>query len=240
MAAVQAEFSFDRSGWPSSSARLTQTMTKTPIAATLILATSVLTAGAASAQVIWGPAYVRPYRYAYPPPYARVYPPPPYAYYPPAYPPYGPPMVYYGPPRVDYGPALPPPPPPPRPPPRYAGAPAPAAAPRRFEVYFPFDKADLDLDAREVIHDAAGYAGQTPGARLVVVGHTDTSGSDAHNDPLSQRRARAVQEALADDGVDAGATQMDWTGKRDLEVPTPDGVKESRNRRVTILVEPPA
>jgi len=74
---------------------------------------------------------------------------------------------------------------------------------------------------------------------MVVVGHTDTSGSDAYNDPLSRRRAEAVRDGLASAGVDTGAVEMDWKGKHDPEVATADGVKEPRNRRVTILVEPP-
>jgi len=210
----------------------------TAAAAVLTFAAVDLTSVGAHAQAVWVPAYPGVYRHIYPRPYWRRVVVARYGF-PPPYGPYGPPVVYYGPPRAYY--AAPPPPPPPPPPQqlRPQAFQAHPAQPQRFEVYFPFDQSDIIPAAHDVIRAAAAYQARTPGAHMVVVGHTDTSGSDAYNDPLSRRRAEAVRETLGAEGVDNGAVEMDWKGKHDLEVATANGVKEPRNRRVTILVEPP-
>ena len=117
----------------------------------------------------------------------------------------------------------------------HAPAPAPAAPEaRQFVVYFPFDQSVLTTDAQAVVQSAANYATQGNATRIVVVGHTDTSGSARYNVRLSERRARTVADALVGLGVNSGALAVDWKGKTDLAVQTPDGVKEPLNRRATI------
>ena len=85
-----------------------------------------------------------------------------------------------------------------------------------------------------MISEAANYANAGHATRVIVVGHTDTSGSPAYNVRLSERRAKAVADALVGQGVGAGALQVDWKGETQLAVPTPDGTKEPLNRRSTI------
>ena len=55
---------------------------------------------------------------------------------------------------------------------------------------------------------------------------------------LSERRAKAVADALVGGGVDQSKLQVNWTGEKDLAVATPDGVKEPLNRRATININP--
>ncbi len=101
-------------------------------------------------------------------------------------------------------------------------------------MYFPFDKSFLTTDAQAVVQQAAQYANQGHATRIVVVGHTDTSGSAAYNLRLSERRAKTVADALVSQGVAQNTLQVDWKGKTDLAVQTGDGVKEPLNRRATI------
>ncbi|MBE7218666.1 MAG: OmpA family protein, partial [Caulobacteraceae bacterium] len=105
---------------------------------------------------------------------------------------------------------------------------------RQFVVYFPFDQSILTTDAQAVVQAAAQYAASGAATRIVVVGHTDTSGSAAYNVRLSERRARTVADALVGLGVNQGVLAVDWKGEADLAVATPDGVKEPLNRRATI------
>jgi len=70
--------------------------------------------------------------------------------------------------------------------------------------------------------------------RIVVVGHTDTSGSAAYNVRLSERRAKATADALVGAGVNQTALAVDWKGETMPAVATGDGVKEPLNRRATI------
>ena len=142
----------------------------------------------------------------------------------------------FGPEAAPPPPPPPPPGPPPPPPPPEQAPPPPAAAPeaRQFVVYFPFDQSILTTDAQAVVQAAANYATQGAATRIVVVGHTDTSGSARYNVRLSERRARTVADALVGLGVSQGVLAVDWKGKTDLAVQTPDGVKEPLNRRATI------
>jgi outer membrane protein OmpA-like peptidoglycan-associated protein len=85
-----------------------------------------------------------------------------------------------------------------------------------------------------VVQEAATYASGGNATRVVVVGHADLSGSPAYNVRLSERRAKAVADALVGLGVNQGALQVDWKGESQPAVPTADGVKEPLNRRSTI------
>jgi OOP family OmpA-OmpF porin len=106
-----------------------------------------------------------------------------------------------------------------------------------FLVFFNFNKSDLTDDARSIIKTAASEAGQQQVTKLTVTGHTDTVGSDAYNMRLSMRRAVAVEKELVHDGVPEGEIAIFAKGKRDLLVPTADGVKEPQNRRVQIVLD---
>ena len=119
-----------------------------------------------------------------------------------------------------------PPPPPPPPPPAYTA--------KQFIVYFPFDQYILTPEAQAVVQEAANYASAGHATKVVVVGHTDTSGSSAYNVRLSERRAKAVADALVGMGVAQTALSVDWKGETMPAVATGDGVKEPLNRRSTI------
>ena len=75
-------------------------------------------------------------------------------------------------------------------------------------------------------------------SRITVVGHTDTMGSADFNQRLSVRRANVVVEALVDMGARRAAITATGVGKTDLAVPTADGVREAKNRRAVIGLQP--
>jgi outer membrane protein OmpA-like peptidoglycan-associated protein len=110
-------------------------------------------------------------------------------------------------------------------------------APLNYLVFFDFNKSDLTGDARSIIHDAADHAAKAGPTKLTVTGHTDTVGSASYNLRLSRRRAEAVEKELVKDGVPAAEIAIFAKGKQELLVPTGDGVREPRNRRVQIVFE---
>jgi iron complex outermembrane receptor protein len=112
---------------------------------------------------------------------------------------------------------------------------APAVLARNYVVFFDFNKSDLTADAAKVVDQAAANAGPAKATEISVTGHTDTVGSDAYNLRLSRRRAESVAAQLEKDGVPASEIAILAKGKRDLLVPTADGVREPQNRRVTIV-----
>jgi iron complex outermembrane receptor protein len=111
------------------------------------------------------------------------------------------------------------------------------AAPRSYLVFFDFNKSDLTPQAVSIVNQAAANAGPAKVTQLTVTGHTDTVGSDAYNMRLSRRRAEAVATQLEKDGIPSSEIQIIAKGKRDLLVPTGDGVKEPQNRRVQIVYD---
>jgi iron complex outermembrane receptor protein len=114
---------------------------------------------------------------------------------------------------------------------------APAPAPKSYLVFFDFNKSDLTPQAVTIVDQAAHNAGPAKVTQLTVTGHTDTVGSDAYNMRLSRRRAESVAAQLEKDGISSSEIAIVAKGKRDLLVPTADGVKEPQNRRVTIVYD---
>ena len=75
--------------------------------------------------------------------------------------------------------------------------------------------------------------------RIVVTGHTDTVGSQAYNQALSERRAAAVEAEMVRQGMNAA--QIETVGRSFTEplVPTGPGVREPQNRRAVIDLNAP-
>lgn len=77
-----------------------------------------------------------------------------------------------------------------------------------------------------------------PVVTLYIAGHADTTGPREYNYELSQRRAAAVRAELERQGMQVGDyndLRIEAEGETDLAVPTADGVREQRNRRVEII-----
>ncbi|KJE35253.1 cell envelope biogenesis protein OmpA [Thalassospira sp. HJ] len=117
-----------------------------------------------------------------------------------------------------------------------APAPVAAAEPRLFTIFFDFDSVAITPVSERVL-DAAAEQWATSMGDITVVGHTDSSGSAAYNLGLSERRAAAALGELTGRGVKGDMIESDAVGEGDLLIPTPDGVREPRNRRVTISVD---
>jgi OmpA-OmpF porin, OOP family len=83
---------------------------------------------------------------------------------------------------------------------------APAAAPKiiilAFEdVHFYFDKSTLTPKAQEILKRNIQLLKENPKAQVRIAGYTSASGTQAYNQKLSERRAKAVQEYLIDEGI---------------------------------------
>ena len=104
-----------------------------------------------------------------------------------------------------------------------------------YLVFFAWDQADLTPVTQAVLDQvAADYARGEP-TRVTVAGHADRSGTEAYNLALSEQRARNVARALVQRGVPQRALDVQWFGESQPRIPTPDGVREPRNRRVEIV-----
>jgi OOP family OmpA-OmpF porin len=135
-------------------------------------------------------------------------------------------------------PVLPPPPPPvlPPPPPPRVEPPRVACPTNEFKVYFEWDRSTLNQAARDTISTAIAQARNCNIGNVVVVGHTDTSGSPRYNQMLSERRARVVADALSAGGIAAGSMSVSGAGETQLDRATRDGVREPLNRRTVVTI----
>jgi OmpA-OmpF porin, OOP family len=105
-----------------------------------------------------------------------------------------------------------------------------------FTVYFDYDKANLTPQASTLIAEAADRALQNDIDTVVVSGNTDTSGSSAYNQALSERRAKAVRDALIANDVPADRIRSEAYGESNPAKATPDGVREPLNRRSEVVI----
>ncbi len=103
-------------------------------------------------------------------------------------------------------------------------------------VNFEVNSATLTADSRTVLDRVADDLRKYPRLKIELQGHTDSTGSDAYNLDLSQRRASSVMKYLMDAGVPA--SQMTARGYGESEPiadnKTADG--KARNRRVVMKV----
>ena len=122
------------------------------------------------------------------------------------------------------------------PPPPIAQAAPPVETARNVEyvVSFNFDEARLTQDSRRVIRQAAAEAAREHPNGIVVIGHADLVGGEDYNDALSTRRAEAVKDELARQGIDPYRINIDARGFHDPAVPEEPGLRERDNRRVVI------
>lgn len=107
-----------------------------------------------------------------------------------------------------------------------------------FVLPFPWNSAALTPGAETLVGNAASVFGPSGGARIRVAGHADRSGSAAYNLALSRRRAEAVRAALIDRGIAAELVTVEAYGETRPLIETGDGVREPRNSRVEIVIEP--
>ena len=69
------------------------------------------------------------------------------------------------------------------------------------DVHFDFDKSTLKPDAQAILKRDIQMLKDNPKAKIRIAGYTSASGTEAYNQALSERRAKAVQEYLINEGV---------------------------------------
>jgi len=108
--------------------------------------------------------------------------------------------------------------------------------PEKFTLYFVQGSDEFSEESKREVDIILAEIAKRPVPDVLVIGHTDAVGSDSFNDALGLQRAETVRAALIRLGIPAADIRALSRGKRELAIPTPDGVAEPRNRRVEIIV----
>jgi outer membrane protein OmpA-like peptidoglycan-associated protein len=106
------------------------------------------------------------------------------------------------------------------------------------DLSFAVGRADLNPSLRPVLDQFAKGLDSTVQVR--IVGHTDSTGSDAVNDPLSLERARTVRNYLEDRGVPSSRLMIEGRGSRQPVADNTSDAGRAKNRRVEIFLREPA
>lgn len=108
------------------------------------------------------------------------------------------------------------------------------------DVSFAVGRADIQPNFRPILDTFAQGLLKNPGARVTIIGHTDSTGSDAVNNPLSVNRAASVRDYLTARGVPAGVIAIDGRGAREPIASNATAEGRARNRRVEMFMAEPA
>lgn len=108
------------------------------------------------------------------------------------------------------------------------------------DVSFDVGRYAIKPNMRPVLDRLASTLNQHPVTTVTIIGHTDSTGSDAVNDPLSVNRAASNRDYLVQRGVSAQRIAVDGRGSRQPVADNSTASGRAMNRRVEIFIAEPA
>ncbi|HJV60782.1 MAG TPA: OmpA family protein [Albitalea sp.] len=107
------------------------------------------------------------------------------------------------------------------------------------DISFDTGSAAIKPQMRSVLDPFAESLKGDPNAHVNIVGHTDATGPDSVNNPLSVARAQSVRDYLADRGVPASRIDVAGRGEREPIADNSTEAGRAKNRRVEIYLREP-
>ena len=108
------------------------------------------------------------------------------------------------------------------------------------DVSFDVGRHAIKPNMRPVLDRLASTLNQHPVTTVTIIGHTDSTGSDSVNDPLSINRAASTRDYLVQRGVSAQRIAVDGRGSRQPVADNSTASGRAMNRRVEIFIAEPA
>ena len=108
------------------------------------------------------------------------------------------------------------------------------------DVSFDVGRYAIKPNMRPVLDRLASTLNQHPVTTVTIIGHTDSTGSDAVNDPLAVHRAASTRDYLVQRGVSAQRIAVDGRGSRQPVADNSTASGRAMNRRVEIFIAEPA
>jgi len=103
-------------------------------------------------------------------------------------------------------------------------------------LLFDFDSDRIKSEAATNLSNLASSLDKYPNSSLLIVGHTDATGSDDYNQTLSEKRARSAAVYLANHGVSSGRLQTVGRGETEPVAPNDNDIGMQKNRRVEVAI----
>lgn len=108
------------------------------------------------------------------------------------------------------------------------------------DISFDVGRADIKPNFRAVLNVFSSGLVANSRSNVTIIGHTDSSGTDAVNERLSLNRAANVRDYLSTRGVASNRIAIDGRGAREPLVANDNVANKAKNRRVEIFVAEPA
>lgn len=108
------------------------------------------------------------------------------------------------------------------------------------DISFDTNRADIKPNFRPILDRFAASLNDHPATNVTIVGHADSTGNDAINDPLSRARAASTRDYLVARGPSPARFTTDGRGSREPIASNATEEGKARNRRVEIYVSEPA
>ena len=106
---------------------------------------------------------------------------------------------------------------------------------RVYGILFDLDSAVIRAESKPVLDEVLNLLKSEPGWKLTIEGHTDSSGSDSHNQTLSQQRAESVKAFLVKAGIVADRLQTKGFGESKPVADNATELGRAQNRRVELV-----
>ena len=103
-------------------------------------------------------------------------------------------------------------------------------------LLFDFDSDNIKPTAANNLNNLAASLDKYANSDLLIVGHTDATGSDDYNMALSERRARSTALYLANRGVDASRLRTMGLGETEPVASNETAAGQAQNRRVEVAI----
>ncbi len=104
------------------------------------------------------------------------------------------------------------------------------------DTFFDFDKSVLKAEGKAKLKELVEKIKNISLEVVIVVGHTDSVGTDAYNQKLSQRRAEAVKGYLVTLGVSKNRIYTEGKGESEPAADNKTAAGRAKNRRVEVEV----
>lgn len=107
------------------------------------------------------------------------------------------------------------------------------------DISFATARSDINASFAPILNQFASSLNQNPVTTVTIIGHTDNTGSDAVNNPLSVDRANSTRDYLVGRGVARNRIATDGRGEREPIADNNTAQGRAKNRRVEIYVAEP-